>query len=185
MLRQALLFAVAVALSSAQSFSFGGCPSVTTQQSFDLNQYLGIWYELYRFPTSYESGQKCITANYTLQANNHVYVHNEGFEPKTGKPSIAIGDAYQNDVQNSPSKLKIRFAAHTPYGNYWVLKTDYTSYTLIYSCIDIVGISHLEQAWIMSRERSLPQDKIDELMAVYKSFNIDTNHFVKADQDNC
>ncbi|OWF55136.1 apolipoprotein D-like [Mizuhopecten yessoensis] len=184
MLGQGLILAVVVAFTSAQTFSFGHCPTSTTQQSFDLNRYIGDWYELYKFRASFETGEKCIVANYTLTPANHIKVKNTGIDPKTGNYSIAYGDAFQGDL-NSPAKLKIRFAANTPYGNYWVLKTDYTSYTLIYSCTDILGLSHLEFAWILSRQRSLPQAKIDELFKVFESFHIDTNHFLKSDQTNC
>ncbi|XP_069112836.1 apolipoprotein D-like [Argopecten irradians] len=184
MLRQGLLLAAIVALASAQTFSFGHCPTTHTMENFDLNSYIGDWYELYKFPASFETGEKCIVANYSLTPENHIRVKNTGIDPKSGNRSIAFGDAFQSDL-NSPAKLKIRFAANTPYGNYWVLKTDYTSYTLIYSCTDILGISHLEFAWILSRQRSLPQAKIDELFNVFKGFRIDTGHFIKCDQTGC
>ena len=43
-------------------------------------QYLGGWYEMYRFPAVFESGQICNTANYTLKADGHIKVDNQGYK---------------------------------------------------------------------------------------------------------
>ena len=77
------------------------------------------------------------------------------------------------------------YVSAAPYGNYWVLDTDYKTYTLIYSCTNILGISHFEFAWILGRQRTMDQAIVDRLFAEFKSYNIDVGHFIKADQTGC
>ena len=42
-------------------------------------QYLGVWYEAYKFPDIFELGQRCVSANYTLKDNGHIRVDNIGY----------------------------------------------------------------------------------------------------------
>ena len=56
-----------------------------------------------------------------------------------------------------------------PEGNYWILDTDYETYTLVYGCDQwIPFLVHTENAWILSRTKTLPQAKIDEIEAKLK-----------------
>ena len=72
-----------------------------------------------------------------------------------------------------------------PYGRYWVLDTDYTTHTMIYSCTDILGIFHISYAWILSRERTLDEAVKNRLFAKAESFGIKTSNFLKEDQTGC
>jgi len=44
----------------------------------DLNRYTGTWYEIARFPNSFERGLKCATATYTLRDDGRISVLNKG-----------------------------------------------------------------------------------------------------------
>lgn len=39
----------------------------------------------------------------------------------------------------------------TPYAPYWVLTTDYTSLSVVYSCTSFLHLFHIDYAWILSR----------------------------------
>ncbi|KAL3859338.1 hypothetical protein ACJMK2_009563 [Sinanodonta woodiana] len=65
---------VLIECASSQVPSSGKCPDIKTQTNFDLNKYVGVWHEIYKFYTSFESNQKCIQAKYTLEPNGHVRV---------------------------------------------------------------------------------------------------------------
>ena len=43
-------------------------------------QYLGDWYEVYKFYAAFESGQSCARANYTLKDDGHIKVLNRGYK---------------------------------------------------------------------------------------------------------
>ncbi|KAK3085413.1 hypothetical protein FSP39_002937 [Pinctada imbricata] len=178
------VLAAALAVSNAQVFGGLGCPTVTTQKNFNLTRYLGTWYEVYKFKANFENNEKCIQANYQLKPDGHIRVNNTGVSITDSTPSTAIGDIYIPDMTDG-SKLKVKFASAAPYGNYWVLSTDYENYTLIYSCTSILGISHFEFGWILARQRTLPDATINKLFAITQGFKIDTSHFMKTDQSNC
>ncbi|XP_066291637.1 apolipoprotein D-like [Branchiostoma lanceolatum] len=180
------LLPLAVALLSVtyvegQVPGFGKCPTVQVQKDFDISQYLGLWHEIERFPFVFEAG-KCITANYTLKSDGHVRVENS--ENVNGQAQIAVGDGYIPDTKES-AKLLVRFYAVAPYAPYWILKTDYKTYTLIWSCGDLLGFGNVQFAWILARERELDPAVIDELHKLAAGYGIDVGQFSKTDQAKC
>merc|ERR1712076_23679 len=166
-----------------QVFSAGGCPNVNAQKNFDLNRYLGDWYEVYKFYAAFESGQTCARAHYELMSNGHIKIVNSGF--KGTKPINATGEAFIPDATNAPAKLKLRFSLLAPWGNYWVIDTDYDTYTMIYSCSGIVGITHYEFGWILAREKNITEEVKTKLFNEAKSYGIDTSNFKLQDQTQC
>lgn len=77
------------------------------------------------------------------------------------------------------------FILEAPYGKYWVLDTDYDHYTLIYSCTDLAGLSHIEFAWILSRARTLDDQYKTKLFDLVTSYGIKTSNFQKEVQEGC
>ena len=45
------------------------------------------------------------------------------------------------------------------FSNYWVLETDYESYTVIYSCVEILALRN-EFAWVLTREPNAAQELV-------------------------
>ncbi|KAL4234725.1 hypothetical protein ACF0H5_006367 [Mactra antiquata] len=174
---------VCVGVASAQVFSSGGCPNVKLQSTFDLNAYLGDWYEIYKFYAAFENGQSCAKAHYELKPDGHIKIVNSG--NKDGKPIQAVGDAYIPDPTNEPAKLKLRFSSLAPYGNYWVIDTDYTNYTFIYSCSGVLGITHYEFAWILARQPYVTEEVKTKLFNEAKAFGIDTSKFAFQNRTLC
>lgn len=70
----------------------------------------------------------------------------------------------------------------TPPAPYWVLSTDYDSYTLVYSCTDL-GVLHAEFAWIMSRQPTLPEETVQELHSTLSSIGVNLDKMVNTNQD--
>ena len=42
-----------------------------------------------------------------------------------------------------------------PEGDYRVVYTDYNNYSVVYSCMDILGVAKSEYIWVLSREEQL------------------------------
>ena len=95
-----------------------------------------------------------------------------------------IGVAIANT--NNPSKFIVtfEFGPTKVYSEYLVLDTDYTNYTLVYSCKVAMGTKY-EHAWILSRKRILNDSTINYLYNKLDSYGIDKNNFVPSDQLNC
>jgi len=43
-------------------------------------QYLGDWYEIYKFYAAFENGQTCAKAHYELKPDGHIKIFNSGFK---------------------------------------------------------------------------------------------------------
>ncbi|XP_021344900.1 apolipoprotein D-like, partial [Mizuhopecten yessoensis] len=73
-----------------------------------------------------------------------------------------------------------------PSGNYYVIDTDYDNYSIVYSCSDVYGFTHVELAWIMSRERNgVTRRQRSKLYSRLSSLGIDTTQFIESDQTGC
>jgi apolipoprotein D and lipocalin family protein len=72
-------------------------------------------------------------------------------------------------------------------GNYWVLDTDYNSYSIVYSCsIRLGGFMKTEVAWILSRSRNMSQSAVDGLVSKIRAISPTLASSLKAtDQKNC
>merc|ERR1711910_175951 len=170
-----------VAATCHAHIGFGGCPTVPTQATVDVEKYMGTWIEVYAFPTQFEKG-KCTRATYTLKDDGHIKVYNRGVL-HDGTVDDITGDAYRPHADEQ-GKLLVRFAAGTPYGSYWVIDTDYTGTSLVYSCTSL-GVAHYEQAWILARNSTIDDVTKDKLMAELAGYGVDVSYFKKTDQTDC
>jgi apolipoprotein D and lipocalin family protein len=137
-------------------------------KNFDYTKYAGIWYEIARLPVSFED--KCqypITANYEWdEGNKYLKVRNKCVE-KDGSLNVANGRAYFVEDLNT-AKLEVsflpRFLNWIPMtkGDYWVIKTDYVTYSL-------VGSPNRKYFWILSRKESLDRSLLIQLLEVAKN----------------
>ncbi|MEZ9318690.1 lipocalin family protein, partial [Vibrio lentus] len=76
----------------------GGCvgmpETVKPVQQFELDRYLGKWYEVARLDHSFERGLDNISAEYSLRDDGGVKVINRGYSAEDGEWNEAEGKAY-------------------------------------------------------------------------------------------
>ena len=116
----------------------------TTVKELDLNRYLGTWYEIARFPHSFEKNLVGVTATYSLREDGKIEVLNQGFKNTLdGEKSRAVGKAkIPNKLE--PGKLKVSFF-WIFYADYYVLELDENyQYAMI-------GSSSDKYFWILNR----------------------------------
>lgn len=130
--------------------------AVDSVEEFDIEKYMGKWYEIYRLPNSFEEGLEDITARYELLEDGKVQVTNEGrLKSDNSRIKQAKGKAWIPDPKK-PSKLKVSF--FWPFaGDYWVLKIDHEYNNAL------VGDPSGKYLWILSRERKPDPAIINEL----------------------
>uniref|UniRef100_A0A3Q0R232 Apolipoprotein D n=1 Tax=Amphilophus citrinellus TaxID=61819 RepID=A0A3Q0R232_AMPCI len=174
------LLVLLVPVISAQTFHWGRCPTPKVQANFSLSQYLGKWYEIEKLPASFARGQ-CIQANYSLRKDGTIRVLNSQVED--GVRKFLEGTAVVPHPQE-PAKLGVSFSYFTPYGPYWVLETNYTNYTIVYSCTDILRIFHFNYAWILARLPSLPPEMVHYAKQLLTDNGIDISKMTPTYQ-NC
>ena len=116
----------------------------TTIKALDLNRYLGTWYEIARFPHSFEKNLVGVTATYSIRDDGKIKVLNQGFENTLhGERSIAIGKAKIPD-KLEPGQLKVSFF-WIFYADYFILELD-ENYQYV-----MIGSSSDKYFWILCR----------------------------------
>lgn len=72
-----MLLSVIVCLVQAQIPGFGSCPKFKVQENFDSKRYLGLWYEVEKYPFIFTLGGRCVTAEYGLRPDGKISVFNK------------------------------------------------------------------------------------------------------------
>lgn len=168
---------------------FSSCPNPGSQDSFDVNQYLGKWYELERFSAIFELGVICGSAEYSLNDDGSIKVINGGKRRILGieSPTSVTGKATVPD-SSRPSELRVSFSRFDPGtgpANYFVVDTDYTTYTVVFSCTDLVGPFSIQYAWILTRERGVAPGNLAALKSNLESHGVRLSNFNHVDQSDC
>jgi lipocalin len=140
-----ILLAVLMGCSSTQE---GGMIDTSVVDEFDIERYAGVWYEIARFPHSFEKDLVGVTATYTLRDDGKIGVLNQGYRNTfDGKLKKTRATGLIPDP-NQPARLKVYFFPF--FGaeyNVMALGEDYR-YAL-------VGSSTPNFLWILSRSPKL------------------------------
>ncbi|XP_005098523.1 apolipoprotein D-like [Aplysia californica] len=170
-----------VSLSRSASIHLGKCPDVPPQSTLDAAKYLGVWYEMERFPTVFERGN-CISANYSLKSNGRIAVDNRYI--LNGKEHTILGEAYPEDENSTEAILSVQFP-FSPKAEYKIVETDYSSYSLVFSCASIADIFNTQFAWILSRTRTLDKAVVSRLENTLAQYHIDVSSFIPTNHTGC
>ncbi|MDJ0778729.1 MAG: lipocalin family protein [Gammaproteobacteria bacterium] len=166
-----LLAAASLALLAACT----GIPDgVKAVDDFELEQYLGTWYEVARLDHRFERGLSNVTANYSLRDDGGVAVVNRGYRGDTGEWDEANGKAYFVDAPNV-GRLKVSFFGPF-YGGYNVVAVDPARYSLV------VGPDR-SYLWILSRTPSLEDAVLTELVARAERLGFATDELIYVEHD--
>ena len=148
-------------------------PDNSTTPTLDIRRFMGRWYEIARYDHRFEKGMTHVSATYTLSGNGKIEVLNEGL--KEGKHKQIKGRAKQPNPQD-PGKLKVSFFLWF-YSDYYVLYID-PEYRYL-----LVGSSSDKYLWIMSREKSLAKETLDQLLDKLRVRGYDTDKLLFVAQD--
>lgn len=118
--------------------------TVTPVQGFELQRYLGRWYEIARLDHSFERGLEQVTAEYSLRVDGGVRVLNRGYSAETGEWEEAEGKAY---FVEGPDQGYLKVSFFGPfYGSYVVFELDREGYDYAF-----VSGPNTDYLWLLSR----------------------------------
>jgi apolipoprotein D and lipocalin family protein len=118
-------------------------PAVRVVPRVDLQRYLGKWFEIARYPNSFQKSCVDSTAEYSLREDGDIRVLNT-CRTADQKIKTAEGKAWVVD-RSTNAKLKVRF--FWPFsGDYWVIDLD-PAYSYA-----VVGDPGRQYLWILARE---------------------------------
>jgi len=160
------------------------CPKPPVQSNFELKRYTGLWYEIERYWYMVpELNTYCGTAQYTIKNDSHILVNNSA---RTGSVNAdtysVIGDAYAPNP-SEPAKLIVSFGSPAPL---WILETDYVTYSIAFSCTEVLGAVPIQFAWIISRDANFADTPLfekvrDRALSYYKL----PDYFERSVQKGC
>ena len=162
-------------------FILFGCVSgqkgtaMKTVDHVNIERYMGTWYEIARFPHSFERNLVGVTATYKLKQNGNVSVVNKGFKysldgkEKTAKAFAKIPNP------NMPGRLKVYF--FWPFGaDYFILDLD-PNYQWA-----LVGSSSPNFLWILNRTPQMNDELYNEIVSKAKELGYDTDKLERVPQ---
>lgn len=148
-------------------WGIGWCPVFNAPKAvgnFQPEKYAGNWYEIrHDKDVWYQKDTSCVTVSYTYDpAWWKIYaidVNNRSYDKEKDEISTTTwdnGDSYAWARCDDEGNCNVKFWWY-PEGQYQVLDTDYTSFALVYGCDNWFGLFYTNQAWILSRTRTMSQ----------------------------
>ncbi len=143
--------------------------------SFDLNRYLGQWYEIARLDHSFERGMSDVNATYQLQADGSLKVINRGYDMQRQAWKEAIGRALLIG-DSSTGSLKVSFFGPF-YGGYHVIALDQQNYRW-----SLVAGPDRDYLWILARDKTLPAEVREQLLSQARALGFATDKLIWVEQ---
>lgn len=176
---------VAVVAVKAQVPAFGWCPDHLMKADFEMDRYLGTWYEAERYLSVLEAGSRCVRTEYTNAKDGRILVANEIQNRLTGIKRVLNGEI-RSITKGTEAKLNVKYST-LPYPvetSYTVLDTDYDNYSVVWSCSGL-GLFNTQNAWVMTRDQNPTATTLQKAYAVLDKYKISRTFFVKTDQTDC
>ncbi|KAJ1087802.1 hypothetical protein NDU88_000965 [Pleurodeles waltl] len=185
------LFVVLLILSSAEGgglFDFerliyGNCTEPPVQENFNINKFLGKWYEIEKTPEM-SLERRCNQATYSFNSEGKITVLYQDILSNGRQRNFQCDAYWTKGSDPAKMKMKIKYYWLLHSAPLWVLSTDYEHYALIYSCYQLF-YWHVDYTWILSRERQLDQGTVTKLKEILTSNGIDTAKMISSDQSMC
>ncbi|XP_068619407.1 uncharacterized protein [Battus philenor] len=149
-------------------------------RNFDPVRYAGRWRLIESYASDFQSGA-CNEATYTLTPNGTVDVYNTQVINQTLDTMIGSAVLATND---SSGKLLVSFPTSPEPAEYWILDTDYDSYALVYTCVNINPERRRVWSWKLSRTRQLSNDAVINIDRLISNINVLDNRYYQRIEHN-
>ena len=163
------------------SISLGGCLGIPENaepvQGFELDRYLGTWYEIARMDHSFERGLSNVSAQYSQREGGGVTVINRGYDESKGSWNEATGKAFFIG-DSSIGQLKVSFFGPF-YGAYNIVALDQETYHW-----SLVVGPDTDYLWILARNTKLEKATIDQILSTARSYGFDTDELIYVEHDH-
>lgn len=165
--KKSLLLLSAVAAGTALYSIFKPVKSVVpVVEDFEIDKYLGDWYEIARMDFRWERNLKNVKASYSLNEDGTLRVNNQGYDQLHGKYKQSVGKA-RFVADTDKGALEVSFFGPF-YSGYNVVQLDAQyKYALVFG-------QNLKYMWLLSREKVMPQ----ELREAYLAYAADAGYAI-------
>ena len=138
--------------------------------TFNLEKYMGTWYEIARFDHRFERNLQNVTATYKLMPNGKVQVINKGNDQTVNGPQkTAIGKAKVKNLEKR--HLRVSF--------FWIFYSDYKILELDPDYkYALIGSKSPNYFWILSRTPQLSDSIRTQLIQNAELLGYDTQKLI-------
>ena len=143
--------------------------NVQPVENFDINKYVGKWYEIARFDSIFEKGLTNVTAEYSINTDGTLKVVNSGVNSKGDKSSV-IGKA-KFVGKTDEGFLKVSFFG--PFYSAYIVFALEDDYEYAF----VAGNNH-DYLWLLSRTPTVPKSVKDDFIKKSKNLGFDTDKLV-------
>jgi apolipoprotein D and lipocalin family protein len=152
-----------------------GCVSIpdniTPVTSFQIERYLGKWYEIARLDHRFERGLTQISAEYSMRQDGGLKVLNRGYSNEKQEWSEAEGRGY---FVQSPNEAYLKVSFFGPFfGSYIVFELDTINYQ--YALISGPDKSYF---WLLARTPTIDDNLKKKLIAKAAALGFDTTKLI-------
>ena len=148
----------------------------STVDKFDMDRFLGKWYEIARYNHFFEKNLHGTTAEYSYHEDGMIRVINRGYKHSLdGKLKTAEGKAKFNK-NGKPGQLRVSFFGPF-YSDYFVLELDQEHYQYA-----VIGSSNKKYLWIMSRTPTINDEVKNKLLYRLKQRNYNIQKLIWVEQ---
>lgn len=145
--------------------------NVKPVDNFELEKYLGKWYEIARLDHSFERGLVQVTADYSLLDDGGIRVLNRGFSVDNNSWKEVEGKAY---FVKDPDQGYLKVSFFGPfYGSYIIFDLDHDKYQ--YSLVSGPDKSYL---WILARNPTIKEEIKNMLIEKAAASGFDTSQLI-------
>jgi apolipoprotein D and lipocalin family protein len=144
-------------------------------QDFEIEKYLGQWYEIARLPNWFEKDLINVTATYEFLNKGKIKVTNEGYNTRKKKYSKITGKAGFAGAENI-GHLKVSFFWPF-YADYKIIELDRERYR--YALV----ASSSKYLWILSKNPQLDKTTMDMLVNKAESLGFDVGRLYFTPQE--
>jgi len=145
-------------------------------EGFNIESYLGKWYEIARLDHKFERNLSNVSATYAVNDSGQITVVNRGYKVKTGEWKSIQGVARPIGSEKTGS-LKVSFFGPF-YGGYHIIDLDRQNYNYAM----VVGPSR-SYFWILSRNKDIDETLYNELVTKAAANGIDTKKLIRVEQN--
>ena len=174
--RHALALALFAGLAALTACSTAPPEGISPVTPFDVNRYVGKWYEIARLDHSFERGMTDVTATYRALPDGAIEVINRGFDPARNGWRDATGKAL---FTGEPSRGSLKVSFFGPfYGGYHIVALDQQGYRWA-----MVAGPDRSYLWILARDRTVPAGVRAQLITQARSLGFDVDKLIWVSQD--
>lgn len=135
----------------------GHCPPVTSMVEFDRDRYMGVWYQQATIKAILKDDVTCTYFLYKPTSGGGFQMEAQKVARMTNGPVSVYGIAELGKNKQSLGCYKVTFFGDlvNEVSNYYILHTDYTSISVVWSCDPFYNFWNRQNIQVLTRSRTM------------------------------